>query len=292
MAKSVSLFACAKVNLYLEVVGKRPDGYHDLLTLFERIDLADEITVEEIPGGRIELTCDDPDLPCDGANLAVRAAEGYRRAIGSAQGFRILLRKRIPVGAGLGGGSSDAAATLQGLQQLTGDGLPAADLLTVAKGLGADVPFFLTQTPWALGKGRGDECEPLGIDTHLWHLLVFPRFPISTKSVYQALTPSGRLTPSGGDVTLLTRALRDSDVSRVPDLLFNALEPTVETLYPAIRDVKSAIRTAGGQLRPIVSGSGSTVMALCLSRAQAQEAARALKERRPQWQWFVAGTRD
>ncbi|MBI3615020.1 MAG: 4-(cytidine 5'-diphospho)-2-C-methyl-D-erythritol kinase [Candidatus Omnitrophica bacterium] len=284
--KSVTLPAYAKVNLYLDVLGKRPDGYHELVTLFERIDLADELTLEPIPGKEIEIRCDDPQIPRDRSNLAARAADSYRRALGISQGVRISLKKKIPVAAGLGGGSSDAAATLKGLQELNGNPLPQEELHRLAGGLGADVPFFLSPGPLALGRGRGDELHPLEVRPSLWHLLVFPSFPIPTKAVYQAY----RLTAPGPDVTLLTRALRDNHVPGICDLLFNALEPTVEALYPALLSVKAALRRAG-LARPIVSGSGSTVMALCASQKEASFAAGFLREQEPGWQLFVAGTR-
>ncbi len=284
---AVTLPAYAKVNLYLDVVGKRPDGYHELVTLFERIDLSDTLTLESISGSEIEVECDDPQIPRDGTNLVVRAAQSYCKALGTSQGYRITLKKRIPIAAGLGGGSSDAAATLQGLQRLNGSPLPEGDLLRLAKGLGADVPFFLNTTrPLALGRGRGDELEPLEIQLQLWHLLVFPTFPIPTKAVYEAY----RLTAPGPDVKLLLRALRDNHVPGTCNLLFNALEPTVEALYPAIRHVKAALKRARLS-NPIVSGSGSTVMALCVSEQEAQEAAQLLQREEPGWQLFVTRTR-
>ncbi len=303
MKSSVTVPAHAKVNLFLDVVGKRSDGYHELVTLFERIDLADELVLERIPGGRIEVECDHPDLPRDGSNLVARAAEAYRKASGWEDGVRIRLKKRIPVAAGLGGGSSDAASTLQGMRELTGRSLPETKWRELARGLGSDVPFFLGPGPFALGRGRGDELEPVTAAARLWHLLVFPGFPVPTKSVYQAFrlprerrsgqafTAWAGLTPSRPDVTLLIRALRDRRVPQIVDRLFNALEPTVERLYPALRRVKAVLKKRTG-LAPRVSGSGSTVMAVCASRAEAEAAAQLLKKEEPDWQLFVAATRD
>ncbi len=285
--KSVALPAYAKVNLYLDVVGKRPDGYHELVTLFERVDLADTLTLTLIPGGEIEVQCDDPQVPCDGTNLAARAADAFRKALRSFQGIRIGLKKKIPAAAGLGGGSSDAAATLMGLQGLMGNPLPQQELERLARGLGADVPFFLSPGPLALGRGRGDDLEPIEAQPHLWHLLVFPGFPIPTKNVYQSYRP---LTGSKPDVKLLIRALRDAHVPGMSDLLFNALEPTVEALYPALRHVKETLRHAG-LTRPMVSGSGSTVMAVCASKEEAMAAARVAGVQEPGWRFMAAGTR-
>ena len=292
--KSVTRAAYAKVNLYLDVVGKRPDGYHELVTLFERVDLADTLTLSLRPGGEIEVQCDDPGVPCDGTNLVARAAEDFRKALNSSQGVRIALKKKIPVAAGMGGGSSDAAATLLGLQELMGSPLPEQELMRLAKELGADVPFFLTSEPLALGKGRGDELEPLEGRPHLWHLLVFPGFPIPTKQVYQAYSSSTELraglTHPKPDVTLLICALRDNHVPGMSDFLFNALEPTVEVLCPALRHVKATLRRVG-LAHPMISGSGSTVFALCDSQEEAVSAAQVLEKQEPGWRLYVAGTK-
>jgi len=285
----VTLPSFAKVNLFLQILGKRPDGYHELVTLFERIDLADELTLEEIPGNRIDIRCDHPDVPTDETNLVAKAVERYRQAAdGWPQGIRITLEKKIPVGAGLGGGSSNAAAALQGLQVLSGGRLEQAKLQQIARELGADVPFFLSPAPWALGTGRGDLIQPLALKARLWHLLVYPRFLVPTKAVYQAFT----LTPQNPDVRLLTETLREkTQVREINDLLFNSLEPTVEALYPAIRHVKAAIQSQGGCARPMVSGSGSTVMAVCASEEEAQSALRSMQSQAPEWQFFLASTR-
>ena len=138
----ILLRAPAKLNLYLRVIGKRPDGYHEIETLFERIDLADELTLEAHPD-QLLLTCDDPTLSCGEDNLVLNAARLLRQVSGTMQGARIHLIKRIPIAAGLGGGSSDAAATLVGLNQLWGLGLEPGRLQELGASLGSDVPFFL-----------------------------------------------------------------------------------------------------------------------------------------------------
>lgn len=286
MKRAVTVPAYAKVNLFLDVVGKRPDGYHSLVTLFERIDLADTLTVELTEDGRIECLCDNPQVPGDGANLAVRAAFAYRQAANDSLGIRIRLKKQIPIAAGLGGGSSDAAATLLALQQLCSNRLPEAKLDRIARQLGSDVPFFLAQRPWALGRGRGEELERVTFPATLWHLLVYPNVPILTRTVYQAFA----LTAPRADVTLICRALKENQVRQVEELLFNALEPAVETLYPVVRDVKATIQRVTHS-RPLVSGSGSTVLALCATEQEAQAVAQRLRERETGWQLFVAATK-
>jgi 4-diphosphocytidyl-2-C-methyl-D-erythritol kinase len=287
MIRRLTLPAFAKVNLYLDVLGKRPDGYHDIVTLFERIDLADRIAVQRIPGTAIQFECASDGVPHDDTNLVVRAAEMFRRMSGWKVGLRIQLVKRIPPGAGLGGGSSDAASTLWALQRMSGGLLDSAQLIECARQLGADVPFFLARTPWAIGTDRGDTIAPLKGLGRWWHLLVTPDWSISTRTVYEGL--AGGLTPKRGDVTLLVRALEERNLPKVRQLLFNALEPTVEALYPAMREVKVAMVEIGLS-HPCVSGSGSTVFVLCASRAEAEEAGQRLSRRFPRWKICVTAT--
>lgn len=284
--KSVTLPAYAKVNLFLDVLGKRSDGYHELLTLFERINLADELTVTHASGVGITLESDSPEIPLDGTNLVVRAAEAYRRLSGESGGVAIRLRKRIPVGGGLGGGSSDAAAMLRALQQLNGGAVSEPDLLACTRGLGSDVAFFASQTARALGRDRGDRIEPIPAEKRLFHLLVTPDFPIPTKAVYGAFLSLGQ----NPDIAPILQTLSSGQTSQVRSFLYNALEPTVERLYPAIRQVKEAMGREGGLAHPMVSGSGSTVFALCDSEAQARSAGEMIQRRNPVWRVNVAAT--
>ena len=273
--------AFAKLNLFLSVLGERPDGYHELLTLFERVDLADEVEVERSgPAGALEFSCDAPGVPSNGTNLAVRAAQAYREASGWREGLRIRLEKRIPAGGGLGGGSSDAAAVLRAMQRLSGNALSLERMMECARGLGADVPFFVADTPWAVGRERGDKIEPFALEATLWHLLVTPDFPVPTKQVYQAL----KLTPSRPDATLLLRALERREIPRIRELLFNTLEPAVEELYPAMRRVKSNLEAITGLSGARISGSGSSVFMLCESREEAEQAVQEMRRRHPSWQ--------
>ncbi len=283
--RSVSIHAFAKVNLYLNVLSKRPDGTHELETLFERIRLADRLHLEATAGEELEFLCRSPEVPSDGTNLVVRAAESFRQRSGWNQGIRIFLEKEIPAGGGLGGGSSDAAATLQALQELSGRALSSEELLACARQLGADVPFFLSPKPWALGRGRGDEIEPQDLSAALWNVLVTPDFPIPTQAVYKAF----RLTSPEKTPAPLLAALRSGDISTLRDLLYNALEPVVEGLYPAVLQVKSEMRSAGLK-NPMVSGSGSTVFALCELKEEAEGAAKHLRSEHPKWRVFTVST--
>lgn len=271
----------------MSVLDKRPDGYHELLTLFERVDLADEVHVERAGQvGGLEFLCDAPGVPSNATNLAVRAVALYREASGWREGLRIRLEKKIPAGGGLGGGSSDAAAVLRAMQRLSGNALSPERLMECARSLGADVPFFAADVPWALGRERGDKIEPAAVAACLWHLLVTPDFPVPTKEVYRAF----KLTGPHPDATLLFRALEQRKISPIRDLLFNALEPTVEQLYPEMRRVKTELEEIAGLSRSMVSGSGSSVFALCESREEAESAAAKVKERRPSWRVHAVRT--
>ncbi|MBI1992544.1 MAG: 4-(cytidine 5'-diphospho)-2-C-methyl-D-erythritol kinase, partial [Candidatus Omnitrophica bacterium] len=198
----IHLRAPAKLNLSLRVLGKRPDGYHEIETLFERIDLADELTFEDGPR-QLTLTCSDPTLSCGEDNLILKAARLLQATVGASRGARIHLVKRIPVAAGLGGGSSDAATTLMGLSRLWGLELEPPQLRSLAAQLGSDVPFFLSETPFAIGRGRGELCEPIPQAPVLSHVLVVPNERLSTKAVYEGFS----LTGAPPSLTMMQHAL-------------------------------------------------------------------------------------
>jgi 4-diphosphocytidyl-2-C-methyl-D-erythritol kinase len=179
------LEAAAKINLALEVLGKRPDGYHEIATVMQTVDLSDRLALEDAEV--LELSASAPDIPTDETNLALRAARALRDAAGIERGARITLDKRIPVAAGLGGGSTDAAATLVGLNRLWGLRWPVARLGEVAVTLGMDVPFFLRGGA-ALGTGRGERLEPLAGGA-LALVLVHPRVGANTAEIYGGVTP-------------------------------------------------------------------------------------------------------
>ena len=186
---TVRLPSFAKVNLHLQVVGRRPDGFHELRTLFQTVDLADELEVA-LAGPGVTLEVSGADLPSGPANLAHRAATAFLERWGGGRGARLRLRKRIPVGAGLGGGSSNAAAVLRALQRLLGSPAAPAELWKVARELGADVPYFLVGGT-ALGVGRGDEVIPLPDLPERRLLLALPPLEILTREVFAEL---GELT--------------------------------------------------------------------------------------------------
>ncbi len=260
------LRAPAKLNLYLRVLGRRPDGYHEIETLFERIDLADELTFHSHPG-ELRLTCDEPSLSCGEDNLVLKAARLLQQASGATQGVEIHLTKRIPVAAGLGGGSSDAAATLLGLNRLWQLGLSQDRLAELAARLGSDVAFFLLEGSFAIGTGRGERCEPLPEGPALTHVLVVPKERLSTKEVFAS--GDFGLTATKPSSTMIVHALRNGSLGELADGLWNDLQPEAIRRCPVIAVIQSTLR-ASGCLGTLVSGSGSSVFGLCRDHAQAQ----------------------
>jgi 4-diphosphocytidyl-2-C-methyl-D-erythritol kinase len=188
LEKNLRLKSYAKLNLYLQVRNIRRDNYHNIITLFEKISLHDEIRIKPRRDGKIRVTCNNKDVPSGEANLAYRAAYLLRQKAGIDNGADIHINKRIPVAAGLGGGSSNAASAILGLNRLWNLNFSREKLLSVASQAGCDVPFFLYDTSFALGTGRGDKIKALpGIKGKLWHVLVAPDMPVSTPLVYKEL---------------------------------------------------------------------------------------------------------
>jgi len=257
----------AKINLGLEIVGKRPDGYHDIRTLFQTVTLADELDFGPAPDGVLDLAGDDPHISWDRTNLVHRAARLLQGASGTSKGARIEVRKTIPSGRGLGGGSSNAAATLLALNGLWGLGLGPVELARLARGLGADVPFFL-KGGLCLGEEIGDRLTPLPDLAPLPCLLLLPDFPIATPSIYAAVEPS--LT-SPAKVSKIMRFLGSGDFG----LLENDLERVIFRGHPELERWTSFFREQGALVSQ-VSGSGSAVYGLFPDTASAEAARRRL----------------
>ena len=259
------LRASAKVNLVLEVLGKRPDGYHELSTVMQAVDLFDRLTVEA--AATITLETSEPALPTDDRNLVVRAARLLQEAAGIKAGARIVLDKRIPLAAGLGGGSSDAAATLLGLNRLWGLRWRRERLVELAVKLGMDVPFFLGRGR-ALGTSRGEVLSALpGVGGYAL-VLVNPGMGLSTQEVYGRVPPGWRAESDG--TRRMLDALKKRNVVRVAGALTNHLEHWVEPAMPVIGRMKAALLAAGA-LGAAMSGSGPTVFGLARSLDQARQ---------------------
>ncbi|MGH7368283.1 MAG: 4-(cytidine 5'-diphospho)-2-C-methyl-D-erythritol kinase [Candidatus Rokuibacteriota bacterium] len=255
----------AKVNLALEVLGKRGDGYHEIATVLQAVDLCDRLVVEA--ADTLSLQTDDPDLPTDDGNLVMRAARLLQMAAGIEAGARIRLTKRIPVAAGLGGGSSDAAATLWGLSRLWALGWPKGRLQELAGEVGMDVPFFLGAGR-AVATGRGERLAALPGGGGYALVLVNPRLALSTREVYGRVPAGWRAEPTGTERVI--EALRTRNVGRVATALTNNLESVVEPVLPVIGRMKAALLAAGA-LGAIMSGSGPTVFGMARSLDHARQ---------------------
>jgi 4-diphosphocytidyl-2-C-methyl-D-erythritol kinase len=269
--------AHAKINLGLEVLGVREDGYHELRTLFQTVSLADRLQLVPTADGSCELSCDDPRVPGDESNLALRAALDLRRYAREARGVRIHIEKRIPVAGGLGGGSSDAAAVLMGLDALWGLHLGVDGLLPLARRLGADVPFFLFGGT-ALGIARGDEIYPLAQQLRLGVVIVDPGRPLSTRAVFGRLDAGlTRRENSNNIFRFLSRSV--DGVADAVSLLANDLEGAAleeePDLVPRIERIRRLLRREGAVLTSL-SGSGSSYFGLFDRAPAAAKAAKAI----------------
>jgi 4-diphosphocytidyl-2-C-methyl-D-erythritol kinase len=269
----LNIFSPAKINLYLRIVGKRPDGYHELETVMLPLAFGDQIALQSRKIG-ITMACDDPRLPTDDSNLAVRAA----RALGTTKGARISLKKRTPLAAGLGGGSSNAATTLLGLNRLWKLNAPSKRLHALAASLGSDINFFLAGGA-ALCRGRGEKIEPIPCKFSGAILLVNPGFGISTKWAYESwarASAESRLTAPPPEVSLLLRALTEDDLAGVSRCLFNSLEAPSIRKFPVLELIKHAMRD-GGAVGAMMSGSGATVFGLFPNAKLAKASARKIR---------------
>lgn len=253
MARTLRVRSYAKINWTLDVLFKREDGFHELRTIYQTVSLHDTLRITETDGP-IEIVCDDPRVPCDESNLAFKAATLLREAAGASKGARIEIEKRIPVAAGLGGGSSNAAATLLALVKLWQVEINERALFGIAASLGSDVPFFLMGGT-ALGVGRGEQVSPIE-QVHCEHLLlVNPGFAVSTRDAYEKLS---RLTRSEAALKLPFTLLAAKGISGLPLVARNDLEEAVLAAHPEIAEVKRRLLSLGAR-HALMSGSGATV---------------------------------
>lgn len=262
----------SKINLFLHITGQRSDGYHELEMLFYPLrEPADTVTLSRTSGSGITLRTDRADIPADGRNLCVKALLAFCRAAGiKPEGFEITLEKTIPVAAGMGGGSSDAAAVLRLLQQQYPARLTEIQLAEIALSLGADVPFFLNPVPAAAG-GIGEKLTPLAdMPPELPILIDAPGFPVSAKWAYKnkrKVSP-----PAPGQMAELIKKLRDRDFAAAADLMHNDLEDAVFEKFPILEKRKADLLSAGA-CRVMMTGSGPTLFAMFDSFAARDRAA-------------------
>jgi 4-diphosphocytidyl-2-C-methyl-D-erythritol kinase len=263
MASAVSFLAPAKLNLSLQVFGKRPDGYHNIRSVMVPVSLYDEVTVEEAPAG-ISVECDAPGVPTDAANSCHKAAALYLAWSGTPSGVRIRIRKAIPAESGLGGGSSDAAAALKGLIALTGKRPSTEELLAMAVRVGADVPFFLPGGA-ALVEGVGERVTPLSWNVPLHAVIVRPAFGLSTREGYARLGREPGGSSPGGSIPSF-RSFPD-----VVAIVRNDFEAAWRPSHPEIDEIRRELMSAGSAAAGL-SGSGSAVFGLFPSETAARNA--------------------
>ncbi|MDI6736292.1 MAG: 4-(cytidine 5'-diphospho)-2-C-methyl-D-erythritol kinase [bacterium] len=258
----LKLLAPAKINLFLSVIGKRQDGYHELETILQKIELYDTIVLEEKDEG-VELECEQvPGVE----NLVYQAASLLKQELKIKKGVKIRLEKNIPIAAGLGGGSSDAATTLIGLNKLWELGLSQDELIHLASKLGADVPFFINDCGLAYATGIGTIITPLPDLPPFWLVMILPEIKISTAKVYADL--NFMLTNEPINSKIIEAVIKKGNIEEIPRLLFNTLEQVVLPQYPMIKRLKEELLCAGC-LGVLMSGSGSTVFGIARTQVEA-----------------------
>ena len=262
----VTVKAPAKVNLFLELVKKRADGYHELVTIFHAINLCDVLRFKKTTDGEIILTCSDKSLPVGDANLVVKAAKLLQRKKNVKYGATIYLKKNIPSGAGLGGGSSDAAATLVTLSRLWNTKSSISELCKLGSTIGADVPFFISQGT-AVAKGIGEKLSKIDNVLPAWFVVVSPSFGVSTAMAYSKVKfPLTNIRK----VNKMTEHIKAGGaLSSLKGALFNRLEEFVFDSFPQLSDIKQKLIDFG--CPALMSGSGSCVFAIATSKIAAQK---------------------
>lgn len=290
-----SLTAAAKINLYLEIVGHRADGYHELVMVMQSVSLADLITVRSLSTPEVRLRCDHSQVPKDQTNLAYRAASllasQFPDVMAHHGGVEITIEKKIPVGAGLAGGSNNAAAVLVGLDMLWQLGLTQTELQDLGAQLGSDVPFCITGGT-AIATGRGEQLDPLyGLDTLYAVLGKYASLSVSTPWAYRAYRdafsatypdlaiarPARREAVQSGP---MVSAIAHRDGPQIGRCLHNDLEKVVLPAYPQVAALKESMAACGG-LGTLMSGSGPTVFTLAESRAEAEQICQQVRDRLP-----------
>ena len=279
--------AC-KVNLLLNILGKRADGFHELESVMHPVQVYDQLSFARSDRS-IQLTCSGAGLPTDSQNLAYRAADLFLRAARIKDGARIHLEKKIPLAAGLGGGSSNAATTLLGLNELFGGPLTQEQLQQIGAFLGSDVPFFLQSKP-ALATGRGEKIQPLECFSALRggaFLLVHPGFGIATAWAYQQLARfPDALNGRAGRAEKLVSRLRSGDLETAGTEFYNSLEAPALEKYPVLAMFQDFLR-ANGAVATLMSGSGSTTFAVTHNLGAAEELAERVKAKFGQASWMA-----
>ena len=278
----------AKVNLVLRILDRRPDGYHNLWSLMQTVGLADDLTISLDPSSTdIHLSCTHPEVPLGPTNLIHRAARAVLDRAGIDLGLQIELEKRIPMGAGLGGGSSNAAATVLGLNRLLGLNWTAATMTEVTASLGSDIPFFFS-APTAVVSGRGEQVTPLRMTGSRTLLLINPGFGVETAWAYRTLAAGRSQPPRLADSLQHLAGSPALDWGTLSPLMGNDFEPVVFAAHPALAAIKAALLDAGAE-SAFLSGTGATLFGVFQSKESAALALGRL-EIQPGWKTWIVPT--
>lgn len=273
MATRIQGRSYAKINMYLDVLPRRDDGFHDIETIFQTVDLYDVVTMEALPEA-LEISCTKPELATE-ENLAWRAADALRRHTGYTGGARIHVEKRIPIAAGLAGGSGNCAVALKGLNALWGLGCSDEELSAIALELGSDVPYCLVGGP-RIAVGRGEVLEPLPALVDTWFCLVHPPISISTAAMYNSpLLAKNDAPQSGGKTQAFRDAIEYWQSGNYDAAMFNAMQAPAIHDHPKLGRFMDALE-ANGCSRAIMSGSGPTVFGIAETQEDAARAALAI----------------
>jgi len=292
--KSLKLKSPAKLNLFLQVLNLRPDGYHNLHTLFHRISLCDSLILKKSNNKDFQLITKHPELQDVSDNIIFRAHKLLRKNFKWKGGVKVILKKNVPLGGGLGGGSSNAAHFLLGMNQLFKLGISRPKMMKLGAKLGSDVPFFICGANQAIGVGRGDRIKICKIKKKLWFVLVCPHFGVPTKEAYtmlarqrkgKSLRKLTRIRCVGRITHSLFKYLRQK---KIPKFLQNDLFKASCLIRPELRRICSFFEVIG--IKPLMSGSGSTIFSIHLSKREASCVAKKITRQKPEANVFICHT--
>ena len=268
--REITYTSPCKFNLFLDVIDRRADGFHEVVTIIEPLSLSDRLHLRET-SGKIEVYTDHPGIPDGPDNIVYQAAQLIREEAGVKRGVVIRIEKRVPAAAGLGGGSANAARTLLRLNELWELNLSPQTMVRLSAKLGSDVPFFLNPTT-SLCRGRGEESTPLPPTPNFWSVLINPGFPISTRWAYEQLEVSSPRPPHQ-NLEIIIDALKRSDLSTLGNSLYNIFQEVLELRIPRLHEILDFFRN-NNTLGTILSGSGSTVIGLVATELEARSLAK------------------
>lgn len=282
---SITVSSPAKINLFLEILSKRADGYHNIQTVFQKISLCDEVRIRVSDRQGITVTCSAPDIPSGADNLAYRAADLLLKKYRLQTGVSIEIEKNIPAGAGLGGGSSNAAATLMGLDRMFELNMDTADYIDLSLNIGADVAFFTMNSATALASGTGETLHPFTLNIPVWIAVIFPGFGVSTAWAYKTYSRKYNLLTKHKKNSILNSSI--NTIEQLVSILHNDFEEIVWDAHPEIKTLKQRLVETGAR-GALMSGSGSSVFGVFDSRHQAEQCLEQLLSENSNWKGFVA----